>query len=673
MKVDTNIKLTPVEEEVFEIIRAVIRNKSPMTQAFAVGGWSRDKLLNIESNDIDIMVDNISGADFAKMVTNYMGVNDPHVIKENPDKSKHITTAKAYLPMSNGETQEIDFAQARKEVYEENSRIPELEVATPQEDAYRRDLTINTIFYRINDGEIVDYTGQGIRDLITGTIRTPLDPLKTFKDDPLRIFRTLRFAAKYQGDIDPETYAAMKNPELIDDIKKKVSKERIHDEIQKSLKGPNPLTFIQLIKDTGLFQHIMDEALKGTEYEGKMAPLDMEQNNPHHELTVWDHTMEVLKNILDLYPSENTEPEKRVMIILSVIMHDLGKLYYEIHQDKGDRTGYGGHEKESANLAKHIMKYLKFDNSLIDQVAKMARYHMRPHAFTEEGASDETVSGPKAMRKFLRTMGEESLNWVDVFNHALADAMSKSTVVDPAIVEKYRSLEQQLQIALDSMGQTEDQFVPVINGNEIMQALNIKPGPWMSSITDYIKELMDANPNITKEEAIQAIQTQFSNIDQTWEKREKNAGTETETKFSACPKPTFKARTNDINILIEEGRPSQAMSIVRELKDNYGNDEDILRLIASATTRILAKYPKQRDNNVLEYIFAKAEKNVFDYVLGGYTFGLLVMLDTPTTSEEIEKIGKRVQDMSPGTFKYVMDLVGNNIQREDVYKQFRQS
>jgi len=255
----------------------------------------------------------------------------------------------------------------------------------------------------------------------------------------------------------------------------------------------------------------------------------------------------------------------------------------------------------------------------------------------------------------------------------LADAMSKSTVVDPAIVEKYRSLEQQLQIALDSMGQTEDQFVPVINGNEIMQALNIKPGPWMSSITDYIKELMDANPNITKEEAIQAIQTQFSNIDQTWEKREKNAGTETETKFSACPKPTFKARTNDINILIEEGRPSQAMSIVRELKDNYGNDEDILRLIASATTRILAKYPKQRDNNVLEYIFAKAEKNVFDYVLGGYTFGLLVMLDTPTTSEEIEKIGKRVQDMSPGTFKYVMDLVGNNIQREDVYKQFRQS
>jgi tRNA nucleotidyltransferase (CCA-adding enzyme) len=358
MNIDITNNLTPDEKELFDSLRSIVQEVAPGSSLRVAGGWVRDKIMGKLSDDIDFMVDNMSGEKMARLITEKMGLQGPHVIEANPDASKHLETAGVKIPISNGTEFDLDFAMARQEVYNDESRIPEIKPASPQEDAMRRDLTINSLFYNIMNGELEDFTGKGIDDLSSMTIRTPEDPLKTFQDDPLRIFRTIRFASRYNGNIDEETLAAMNDPSLRASILQKVKKERIQEELHKTLKGPNPLVAVNLLKSTGILEDIIGEAIKGSEFEGKMAPFDMDQNNPHHELTVWDHTVKVVENILMYYP--DTDPEKRAIMILTALMHDLGKLYYEIHEDKGDKTSYSGHEKASGDISKLILKYLKF-------------------------------------------------------------------------------------------------------------------------------------------------------------------------------------------------------------------------------------------------------------------------------------------------------------------------
>ena len=331
MKVDTNIEKTFSAEvkELFSILEKVAREKSPQTEVFAVGGFIRNSLLGIPSDDIDIMT-STSGKDFAYLVAGDIGSKDPHVIKENPEKSKFLETIKSNLKLPSGKEIEVDFAQARSEVYSDGSRIPVVKPATPEEDAMRRDFTVNTLMYRIypRPQQIEDFTGRGIKDLISNIIRTPLDPLKTFKDDPLRIFRCIRFSSQLNFNIDPETYKAMSDPSLREEIKQKVSKERIGQEFLKMLKNPNSQKAIETLKETGLLQDIILEAIKGTEYEGKLSELDMNQENPNHKLNLWSHTMEVVKNILEKY--KDADSEKKIAMTLAALMHDLGKTYKNV-------------------------------------------------------------------------------------------------------------------------------------------------------------------------------------------------------------------------------------------------------------------------------------------------------------------------------------------------------
>ncbi|MGA1823575.1 MAG: CCA tRNA nucleotidyltransferase [bacterium] len=503
MSFDTNIhnRLSKEEKELFSILKEVGRQKTPSTTIRVVGGWVRDKLLGIYSDDIDIMLDNISGEDFAHCVTTFLKVKGPHLIKENPQKSKHIQTAKAYIPLSAEHVQEVDFAVARAEMYKADSRIPDIKPATAEEDAMRRDLTINSLFYNLNNDEVEDFTGKGINDLRTSTIRTPTNPLKTFTEDPLRIFRVIRFAAKYNGTIGDETYKAMMDPSLRDEIKQKISKERIGAEISKMFKNPYPLYAIRLLKDTGLLDDIIVEALKGTCYEGRMAPLDMDQQTIYHHFTLWEHTMKVITRIIDIY--KGAEKEKIMVMILAALMHDLGKLSIDIQAaslTRPDDLTYYGHQKESAKIAKHILHYLKM-GPYSEQVAGLATYHMRPYQFTKK-----VGNSPKSMRRFIRQMREKSLDWKDVFNLAVADAFSKTEHIDEELARHYKAAENELKL-LDK----ETTIKPVLNGNEVMRILKIKPGPRMTEIMEFVKELRDENPKITKEEASALLKRKYCN------------------------------------------------------------------------------------------------------------------------------------------------------------------
>jgi len=677
MKVNTNIQLTNEEKELFSILNNVIKNKAPSTTLRAAGGWVRDKLIGIPSDDIDIMVDNMSGEEFAYLVTDYLGSKDPHIIRENPDKSKHIETAKAYIPLSNGEIQEIDFARARKEIYTEDSRIPNTEPASPQEDAMRRDLTINSMFYNLSNGKIEDFTGKGISDMVTDTFRTPLDPLKTFSDDPLRILRVIRFAAKYGGNIDPETYKAMTDPSLREEINKKISKERIGQEFSKMLKNPNPQIAIKLLKDTGLFEDIISESLKGTKFEGKMSPLDMEQNNPWHELTVWGHTMQVLQKILEKY--SDADSDIRITMILASLMHDMGKLFTDIQGESKShpgRTSYHGHEKESREIVEYILKYLKMDN-YIKQVAGLARYHMQPHQLGDDEGNI------KAMRRFIRRMGEQSLNWLDVFNIAMADASSKSDVIDPSVVQKYENFENKLQEAFLSLKPIEGKntITPILNGNEIMQILNIKPGSWMSEITEFVKEMRDENPDITKEEATQLLLFKYppnppesppsEPISMQSSNNVEAKGTGEANENSNCSQHLYNNKRETLNKLLKEKHYYEVFSIVRELKNDFPNDERIIRLIVYFMFELLLESDEFRNAEILQHIFSKAETNFFDTVLCSYVFGILILLDTDTDKGIIEEIGERMSTMAPGFLRIILDKLPKDVFHPDIKNKFK--
>lgn len=240
------------------------------------GGWVRDKILNIPSNDIDIAIENknVSGQLFLQQLIQFYKNDDYsnvshfnklhntdfsfknifntgiHVTKVNSEKSKHLETA-----MASVFNHSIDFVSLRKESYTNKNRIPTIEVGTPLEDCLRRDCTINSLFYNINTGYLEDMSEMGLMDLKNGVIRTPLDPMKTFTDDPLRIFRLLRFKNKLDFKYHDDLIQCFKeNHEVLCEfIYKKVSRERVAIEVNKILATNNANICKNFLKDLEAF------------------------------------------------------------------------------------------------------------------------------------------------------------------------------------------------------------------------------------------------------------------------------------------------------------------------------------------------------------------------------------------------------------------------------------
>jgi tRNA nucleotidyltransferase (CCA-adding enzyme) len=212
-----SIKLDEIESKITNLLLSVTENlkgSHPNLTLRIAGGWVRDKLLGIPSHDIDIALNDMSGIDFATCIYEFSKSFDSSIvgshvskIKSNPNKSKHLETATVKLFGL-----DVDFVHLRSESYTEGSRIPTIAFGTPKEDASRRDLTINSLFYNIHTGKIEDFLEMGLSDLENGIIRTPLDPFDTFKDDPLRILRTIRFASRFEFTIIDQIRDAVKNP-----------------------------------------------------------------------------------------------------------------------------------------------------------------------------------------------------------------------------------------------------------------------------------------------------------------------------------------------------------------------------------------------------------------------------------------------------------------------------
>jgi len=209
------------------------------------GGWVRDKLLGIETHDIDVAINCMTGEDFGQRFREFChspsiiekysitetDLGNIHTIKANPEKSKHLATATCRIFGA-----DVDFVNLRKETYSEGSRNPEIEFGTPLEDALRRDATVNALFYNLHTDEVEDFTG-GISDMNARLIRTPLDPFQTFMDDPLRVLRLVRFASRLDFTIAADVEKLMGDDRVLKSFQAKISRERVGIEIGKMLRG----------------------------------------------------------------------------------------------------------------------------------------------------------------------------------------------------------------------------------------------------------------------------------------------------------------------------------------------------------------------------------------------------------------------------------------------------
>lgn len=263
---NTTIRLTPLESTLRTLLLDVAAyiqeqgsteegsdvKKHPETVLRFTGGWVRDKLLGVDSHDIDVGISSMTGYQFGMALKDYLDIPENlekykkslpseemsdaivslHKIDANPEKSKHLETVTTKIFGL-----DIDLVNLRKETYSEDSRNPQMEFGTAEEDALRRDATINALFYNLNESKLEDLTQRGLDDMKKRIIRTPLEPYQTFKDDPLRVLRLIRFASRLGYKIDQETESAMQNEDIIVALKLKISKERVLTELDKMLHG----------------------------------------------------------------------------------------------------------------------------------------------------------------------------------------------------------------------------------------------------------------------------------------------------------------------------------------------------------------------------------------------------------------------------------------------------
>jgi tRNA nucleotidyltransferase/poly(A) polymerase len=270
----SSLELTKVEAELQSLLLDVGGWVDSNITIRFTGGWVRDKLLGVPSNDIDVAISTMTGEQFGLKIIEYLDIPGNadkydlgpgakengrilpglHKILANPEKSKNLETATTKLMGL-----DIDLVNLRKETYNEISRNPQMEFGTPEEDAMRRDATVNAMFYNLNTSQIEDFTGHGFEDMEAKLIRTPLEPYQTFKDDPLRVLRLIRFASRLNYRIDPATETAMSNEEIREVLKIKISRERVGIELEKMLKGPDPLRALSLIDSLGLYETIFTD------------------------------------------------------------------------------------------------------------------------------------------------------------------------------------------------------------------------------------------------------------------------------------------------------------------------------------------------------------------------------------------------------------------------------
>jgi putative nucleotidyltransferase with HDIG domain len=457
------------EETVMKFLSDIIKGTEYENKVFLAGGAVRDEIMGKSAKDLDFVVlgDLNSGINFSIWLSQKLG---NYKEESNPVIYPRFGTSKLSLNGNqlNLPNIELEFVAPRKESYTAGSRKPEVSDGQLIDDVLRRDLTINSLLKNVSTGEVLDLTGKGIEDIKNGVIRTTSDSSIIFKDDPLRMLRAIRFAVKYDFEIDTDVIKSIrKHASLIDTI----SKERINDELNKILLSSNPSKGIRLLKITTLLTYIIEEFNDA---------VGMKQNI-HHKDDVFKHSMDVL--------SKTPDDLKTRLIAL---FHDIGKVLTKSVTPEGSVHFYG-HEKAGEEMVRKIMFRLKYPNDLIDAVASGVRNHMA----LKHGGDDATGLSDKSIRKFIDAVGDNLENILDVIH---ADNISHS---ETSSMPNQINIVRQRINTLNSNLDKSNLKLP-IDGNDLIK-MGLKPGKIFKDILNAVQEAWYENPNITREESIEIV------------------------------------------------------------------------------------------------------------------------------------------------------------------------
>jgi len=430
---------------------------------YIVGGFIRDILLNRKRDDIDFLVVG-DGPKYASSLANAFGIKDIVIFK-------NFGTAHFRYHDIN-----FEFVGARKESYNKTSRKPDVAAGSFKDDISRRDFTINTLAVSVNKndyGELVD-TFNGLTDLENKIIKTPLDPLITFDDDPLRIMRAFRFASQLGFTVDKKVVNAANQLKERMEI---VSQERITEEFFKILGSPKPSVGLELLFSSGVMGIVFPEIEKMS---------GVEQRKDYHHKDVFLHTCKVVDN--------TAEKSENVWLRFAALVHDIAKPQTKKFVE-GTGWTFHGHDEIGARMMKRIFRRMKLPMNKLEYIEKMIRLHLRPIALASEEVTDSAV-------RRLVVSADDDLE--ELITLCRADITSKNL----SKVSKYLSNYDRVMKKV-LMVQEKDElraFQSPVRGETIMEVCNLKPSKKVGEIKQAIEDaILDGQISNNYEEAYEYL------------------------------------------------------------------------------------------------------------------------------------------------------------------------
>ena len=474
---NTNAEILLRLEQALQPITGLLREIGELFQKSGfeislVGGPVRDALLGRAVKDLDFTT-NARAEDIQKTLKPWaeniwdVGIKFGTVGAKKDDFSLEITTY-------------------RSEIYDPNSRKPEVNFGDSlTEDLKRRDFTINAIALKLPEFEIVD-PHNGVTDLIKHKLAAPIDPEILFSEDPLRMLRAARFIAKLDLTVERNIISAVEN---LKSRLRVVSKERISDELSKLLLLSSPRKGLEFLVDAKLAEEFLPE----------LPALQLEVDEHHRHKDVYHHTLIVLEQAIDLEKSHSPNLEPDLVLRLAALLHDIGKPKTRKFET-GGRVSFHHHEVVGARMAKKRLHDLRFSNEIVNDVAKLVELHLRFHGY---GSGQWTDS---AVRRYVRDAGDQIVRL-----HKLTRA--DSTTRNQKKAEELQRNYDKLEVRIAELSQEEElaKIRPDLNGQEIMQILNLPPGPLVGKAYEYLLEIRIEQGPLSKDAAKANLLTWWQN------------------------------------------------------------------------------------------------------------------------------------------------------------------
>lgn len=421
-----------------------------------VGGPVRDMLLHRVSHDLDFCT-SARPEEFEPILRRWG--HDGFW-----DMGRKFGTLGAMRRRSDGTEVKVEVTTYRSDVYDPDSRKPKVQYGdTLEGDLSRRDFTVNAMALRVPELEFVDPFG-GASDLAKGVLRTPVDPRQSFDDDPLRMMRAVRFVAQLGFTIETNTAEAIVD---MADRLTIVSAERIRDEITKLLLSDRPRQGLEALVESGIAKRVLPE----------IPALQLEIDEYHRHKDVFEHTMMVLERAIALETApEGPVPAPDLTLRLAALLHDIGKPSTRKFED-GGKVSFHHHDVVGAKMTRKRLKALHFDHHIIDDVSELVNLHLRFHGYVDEPWTDSAV------RRYVKDAGH------------LYERLNRLTRADATTQNRRKSL--MFEHAMDEMEdrvrelKKQEDFNairPDVDGNEIMQILQLQPGP---TVGEAYKHMLD--------------------------------------------------------------------------------------------------------------------------------------------------------------------------------------